>query len=117
MELIIGNRYVTIKKGNVSVSFERRRRMKDYTVNFNENMEIMIESEQEHIRTDVIKQYIKCRKELGMTQADVAEVLSTRRPNITRFENGSYNPTLDFLVKVAESMGKKLEIKLMDKEI
>lgn len=51
-----------------------------------------------------------------MTQKDVADILGTKRPNITRFENGTYNPTLDFLVKVAESMGKELEIKLVEKK-
>ena len=90
--------------------------MNDYIVKLDEGLELLIEKEQEHIRTDVINQYISCRKNLGMTQADVAEVLNTKRPNITRFENGSYNPTLDFLVKVAEGMGKKLDIKLVDKE-
>lgn len=78
-------------------------------------MEILIEKEQERTRTDVINQYTSCRKSLGMTQADVAETLNTKRPNITRFENGTYNPTLDFLVKVAEGMGRKVEIKLVDK--
>lgn len=90
--------------------------MNDYIVKVNGNMEILVETEQKRIRADVINQYIKCRKELGMTQADVAELLNTKRPNITRFENGNYNPTLDFLVKVAEGIGKKVEIRLVDKE-
>ena len=77
---------------------------------------ILIEIKQNDIRNAVIEQYIKCRKEKKMTQKDVANILGTKRPNITRFENGSYNPTLDFLVKVAESMGKELEIKLIDKK-
>jgi len=42
-------------------------------------------------------------------------MLGNKRPNITRFENGIYNPTLDFWVKVAEGVGKELEIKLVDK--
>jgi len=50
-----------------------------------------------------------------LTQADVATMLGNKRPNITRFENGIYNPTLDFWVKVAEGVGKELEIKLVDK--
>lgn len=90
--------------------------MNDYIVNIDDGLEILIEKEQERIRKKVINQYIMCRKGLGMTQAEVAELLNTKRPNITRFENGSYNPTLDFLVKVAEGMGKELEIKLVDKE-
>lgn len=89
--------------------------MHDYIIKTNE-LELIIEAEQERVRKNVIEQYIACRKNLHMTQADVANVLNTKRPNITRFENGSYNPTLDFLVKVAESMGKELEIKLVEKK-
>ncbi len=81
----------------------------------NENFELLIETRQNHVRNNVIEQYIQCRKENRMTQKDVADILGTKRPNITRFENGTYNPTLDFLVKVAESMGKELEIKLVEK--
>lgn len=76
---------------------------------------ILIEIKQNDVRNSIIEQYIKCRKEKQMTQKDVANILGTKRPNITRFENGTYNPSLDFLVKVAESMGKELEIKLVDK--
>jgi transcriptional regulator with XRE-family HTH domain len=83
------------------------RKMVDY--------KILIEIKQNDVRNSIIEQYIKCRKEKQMTQKDVANILGTKRPNITRFENGTYNPTLDFLVKVAESMGKELEIKLVDK--
>lgn len=89
--------------------------MSDYKVKTNENFELLIETRQNHVRNNVIEQYIQCRKENRMTQKDVADILGTKRPNITRFENGTYNPTLDFLVKVAESMGKELEIKLVEK--
>lgn len=90
-------------------------KMRDYIVKVDKDLEIVIEKKQKDVRKDVISQYISCRKNLQMTQTDIANVLGTKRPNITRFENGTYNPTLDFLVKVAESMGKELEIKLVDK--
>ena len=89
--------------------------MRDYILKVDKDLEIVIEKKQKDVRNDVISQYISCRKSLQMTQTDIANVLGTKRPNITRFENGTYNPTLDFLVKVAESMGKELEIKLVDK--
>lgn len=89
--------------------------MRDYILKVDKDLEIVIEKKQKDVRKDVISQYISCRKNLQMTQTDIANILGTKRPNITRFENGTYNPTLDFLVKVAESMGKELEIKLVDK--
>ena len=90
-------------------------KMTDYILKVDDDLEILIEMKQKSVRKDVITQYVSCRKELQMTQTDIANILGTKRPNITRFENGEYNPTLDFLVKVAESMGKELEIKLVDK--
>lgn len=90
-------------------------KMRDYILKVDKDLEIVIEKKQKDVRKDVISQYISCRKNLQMTQTDIANILGTKRPNITRFENGTYNPTLDFLVKVAESMGKELEIKLVDK--
>ena len=89
--------------------------MTDYILKVDNELELVIEKKQKDVRQDVINQYISCRKNLHMTQTDIANILGTKRPNITRFENGEYNPTLDFLVKVAESMGKELEIKLVDK--
>lgn len=89
--------------------------MSDYIVKVETDLEVVIEKKQKDVRQNVIEQYISCRKEKKMTQTDVANILGTKRPNITRFENGTYNPTLDFLVKVAESMGKELDIKLVDK--
>ena len=90
-------------------------KMTDYILKVDNELEFVIEKKQKEVRNDVITQYISCRKNLQMTQTDIANILGTKRPNITRFENGTYNPTLDFLVKVAESMGKELEIKLVDK--
>lgn len=89
--------------------------MNDYVIKQGKDLEILIEKRQREIRRDIIEQYIKCRKDMQMTQADIADILGTKRPNITRFENGTYNPTLDFLVKIAEGMGKELKIELTDK--
>ena len=38
------------------------------------------------------------------------------RPNISRFEIGQCNPTLDLLVKMAESMDLEIKIDLVNKE-
>lgn len=51
-----------------------------------------------------------------MTQEDLANELGVKRPNITRFENGSYNPTLDMLVRIAESMDMELRVELIKRK-
>ena len=40
----------------------------------------------------------------------LAQLVGTKKSNISRMESGKYNPSLDFLVKVAESLGKKVDI-------
>ena len=47
---------------------------------------------------------------MNLTQQVVAERAGTKKSNISRMESGKYNPTLDFLVKVAESMDKQISI-------
>lgn len=89
--------------------------MSDYIVK-KDDVELLIEEKQNQIRTDLITQYIKARKEKHMTQEDLANELGVKRPNISRFENGTYNPTLDMLVKVAECMNMDLRIELVKRK-
>ena len=51
---------------------------------------------------DIYKQY---RKELGLTQSELGKRAGISQPNISRFESGNYNPSLEFLVKIAGAMG------------
>ena len=60
---------------------------------------------------DIYKQY---RKELGLTQSELGKRAGISQPNITRFESGNYNPSLEFLVKIAGAMGKKEKVTLED---
>lgn len=58
----------------------------------------------------VIELLIKKRTKRGFTQADLAKKVGTKQSAISRFESGSYNPTLTFLNKVADALDAKLEI-------
>ena len=60
---------------------------------------------------DIYKQY---RKVLGLTQSELGKRAGISQPNITRFESGNYNPSLEFLVKIAGAMGKKVKVTLED---
>lgn len=60
---------------------------------------------------DIYKQY---RKELGLTQSELGKRAGISQPNITRFESGNYNPSLELLVKIAGAMGKKVKVTLED---
>lgn len=63
-------------------------------------------------RYEAIEQIMRARKEQNMTQEELAKRVGTQKSNISRLESGNYNPSLDFLVKVAESLGKHLSIHL-----
>lgn len=74
--------------------------------------EFKIEYEKLSPRYEAIKQIIRARKEQNLTQAELAKRVGTQKSNISRLESGNYNPSLDFLTKVAESLGKNLTIQL-----
>ena len=59
---------------------------------------------------EIIRAEIESRKATGMTQKELAERMGTAQANISRFESGNYNPSLAFLQKMAQSLGKTLKI-------
>ncbi|MBQ8637784.1 MAG: helix-turn-helix transcriptional regulator [Lachnospiraceae bacterium] len=75
--------------------------------------EFRIEYEKLKPRYEAIEQIIAARKEQNMTQSELARRVGTQKSNISRLESGNYNPSLDFLTKVAESLGKRLKIDLI----
>lgn len=89
-----------------SVSFEtiKNELMKDE--------EFKSEYERLKPRYDIISQIINARKEQNMTQEELAKRVGTQKSNISRLESGNYNPSLDFLIKVARSLGKELSVRM-----
>ncbi len=59
---------------------------------------------------EIISQIIKARIEQNMTQEELARRVGTKQSNISRLEGGEYNPSLEFLKKVAQGLGKELHI-------
>lgn len=66
----------------------------------------------EDTREAVASQLKMLRKEQGMTQEHLAELVGTKKSNISRLESGRYNPSLDFLIKVANGLGKQITVKI-----
>ncbi|WP_430883377.1 helix-turn-helix domain-containing protein [Fusibacter sp. JL216-2] len=58
----------------------------------------------------ITKEIIKLRLDKGLTQKDLAEIVGTKQSAISRLESGSYNPSFEFLSKVAHALGKELHI-------
>ncbi|MEK7648401.1 MAG: helix-turn-helix transcriptional regulator [Patescibacteria group bacterium] len=52
----------------------------------------------------------RLRKELGLSQNNLANKMRVKREFISRMESGYHNITLETLYRVAEVVGKKIEV-------
>ena len=77
---------------------------------------INIEYIQNNVRKSLVREYIYLRKLKGLTQAEVAERAGISRTNVSRFESGGYNPTLEMLVKLATAMDLEILVTLRTKK-
>jgi len=77
------------------------------------NMEVQNEYELMGAEYKIIEEIIMARKEKNLTQKGLAELVGTKQSNISRLESGTYNPSMDFLQKIASAMGKKLEVRMV----
>jgi len=59
---------------------------------------------------EMVKQIIKARIELNLSQKELANRVGTKQSNISRLAGGNYNPSIQFLKKVAHGLGKELHI-------
>ena len=72
---------------------------------FSENPAVKAEYDQLGPQYEAIRAAIASRKSAGLTQKQLAEKMGTAQANISRFENGNANPSLEFLQKMASCMG------------
>jgi ribosome-binding protein aMBF1 (putative translation factor) len=56
------------------------------------------------------KEILRLRKLKKMSQRALAKKIFTKQSAISRFERGMANPTISFLARVADALGKKLVI-------
>ena len=61
------------------------------------------------------KELIKIRKAAGLTQEDIAELLNTKKSNISRLENvhSKVSPKLSTIEAYAKVAGYKIEVKFV----
>lgn len=86
----------------------------DYIYNVKKER-IPIDDLQKDTRAQVVEAFVEYRKEKKMTQDKLAKSAGMSRTNITRFESGNYNPSLEMMVRIAAAMGAELEINLVEK--
>ncbi|MBN1160948.1 MAG: helix-turn-helix domain-containing protein [Dehalococcoidales bacterium] len=62
-------------------------------------------------RYDMIRSLIKRRNQLKISQTELAKIIGTKQPAISRLEKGDYNTTLKTFFKVAEALDLEISYK------
>jgi len=65
---------------------------------------------------NVIRVLIEARRERSMTQADLAARTGIDQADISRLENGSRNPSLNMLKKLASGLGMTLKLEFVPEQ-
>lgn len=60
----------------------------------------------------IAQQIIALRQRSGMTQSELAERVGTQQSAISRLENATSNPSLSFVMRVAEALGAEVNVVL-----
>lgn len=59
---------------------------------------------------EIKEQLIRIRIDQGLSQAELAKKVGTKQSAISRLESGDCNPSIEFLNKIAQALGKEVHI-------
>ena len=65
---------------------------------------------------DVIRAIVEARNSQNLTQKELAERTGINQADISKIENGTRNPSLNLLKRLAEGMGMVLKIEFIPKQ-
>lgn len=66
---------------------------------------------------ELLESMIKAREKLGLTQAELAKMIGTKQPALSRLERGGFaKATVETLKKIADALDSRLVIKLQPKK-
>ena len=84
----------------------------DYFVNKN-GVEVLMETNPYEQKKDIAMQFKRIRLDKGISQKKAAELAGMARPDISRFESGKYNPSLELMMRYASALGCELKVELI----
>lgn len=58
----------------------------------------------------------EARRRASLTQAELAERISTAQPNVARWESADMSPSVDMLTRVVQACGLDLLVRLVPRE-
>lgn len=66
------------------------------------------------IYAEISDMVTKVRREVGLTQKELAKASELTQSNISKIENGTCHPTIDSLKKIADAVGRRLIIRMVE---
>lgn len=64
---------------------------------------------------EIVRALVSARLQQNLTQEQLAQKSGVRQSNISRIENGSCSPTIATLQKLAEAMGRRVQLEFVMK--
>ena len=80
------------------------------------NSEFIKEYEAIQPEMDVIKAIVDARTSQNMTQKELAERTGINQADISKLENGTRNPSVNLLKRLADGLGMVLKIEFVPKQ-
>ena len=59
---------------------------------------------------EIKEEIIRLRIEKGLSQKELADLIGSKQSAISRLESGDYNPSVQFLIKIAHALDKECHI-------
>ena len=90
--------------------------LKQYKETQMKNPEFAKEYESIQPEMDVIRAIIEARTSQNITQKELAERTGINQADISKLENGTRNPSVNLLKRLADGMGMVLKIEFVTKQ-
>ena len=90
--------------------------LKEYKDEQMQDVEFVKEYEAIQPELDVIRAIVDARTSQNMTQKELAERTGINQADISKLENGTRNPSVNLLKRVAEGLGMALKIEFVPKQ-
>lgn len=89
---------------------------KDYKKQQMQDTELGREYEAIQLEMDVIRAIVNARTSQNLTQNELAKRTGINQADISKLENGTRNPSVNLLKRLAEGMGMSLKIEFIPKQ-
>lgn len=90
--------------------------LKEYKVEQMRDTEFVKEYESIQPEMDVIRAIVEARTSQNLTQKELAERTGINQADISKLENGTRNPSVNLLKRLADGMGMVLKIEFVPKQ-